>query len=522
MSAVFAAGWHPLMIIHIIAPPYLVPFQTREFEKIFAKFFTSTGKRKENGDDRDDFPPQAERQFDVSRRSKEDQLIKNHPEFAPSLPLLHENDMLSQVLLKTASRAYGVTSTLAIGCAAPIGHSYNKRRRYSTTAFVTPDSPNFVQIVASEQRKLAWSYDYDAPDGRESMTRTVVVPVIGERQRAFFTEHHGQVLQIAYAEAIEEDSTWMALRFPRSTIVFHPLHHRTASAPNYSLDGRIAPDAEFSRLNANPVVHIPITSTGSCQHADASFNPWYQQEVAIIDTEGNWSVWDVSKIHGKTNVWGKSLVIQGSLHELQPHGPSSNVSVVVKNTDGSKNTGRSSLRDCYDGWAKILWVANVHTYLVCNRRNLVVFRHDTDAKKLTGHIAKLKFVSDSEWILDVSRSPASMSDVFLLTTTRIIWFHINETDDEGEGDESRDLGAVPRLSWFHFRDHEDITLKLAPLMVAGGMLFVHYILLVQPMIAFHLTNGRIFCPIVLPDEFLGRAVSLWLFQKRAEHTNICF
>lgn len=366
------------------------------------------------------------------------------------------------MLLNAGSKAYGISSTLALGSAAATGHSNNRRTRCFLTVFVTPDSPHFVQIVVSEQKKLTW-WPHD--DGGGNETRTVMVPVIGERQRAFYIENRGQALQIAFAEAVEENSTWMALRFARSTVVLHPLHHRTASAPNYSLDGRIAPDAEFSRLDANPIVDIPVMSTGFYQHADVTFNPWYQQELAIVDTGGNWSAWDVSRVHGKTNVWRKALVVQGALHGEVQHGCSSpkNVSVVVTNADGA------SLRDHYDGWARILWVANVHTYFVCDRRNLVVFRHNPDTKELSRHVVAFNFVSSSEWVLDVVRSPANLSNVFVLTTTRIVWLHISETDGENDGDQNRNLNAGPRLSWFHFRDHEDITLKLAPLLIAGGM-----------------------------------------------------
>ncbi|KAG5292773.1 RNA polymerase I-specific transcription-initiation factor [Histoplasma ohiense] len=209
-----------------------------------------------------------------------------------------------------------------------------------------------------------------------------------------------------------------------------------------------------TRLDANPIISISVSATGGVPHAGITFNPWYQQQIAIVDRLGNWTVWDIGKQRHST-YWCADRGQSGRLYpEETPH------------------SDESFQRDHFDGWAAILWVGNVHKLLVCDRRNIALYRIDTDP--VQRHTIDVDIQRESEWILDIKRSPSNLSNIFVLTTTQVLWLHVNSDDSSScnQGGDSREFTIL--LSWRHFRDPEDTSLQLAPMQVQKSFSLILY------------------------------------------------
>ncbi|KAI5291452.1 hypothetical protein KEM52_000166, partial [Ascosphaera acerosa] len=214
--------------------------------------------------------------------------------------------------------------------------------------------------------------------------------------------------------------------------------------------------------------------------------------VALVDAQGNWSIWDVSQISLRENLWRAQRVLAGCV-------------------------GRAAPAERHDGWARVMWLGSVNQLLLCERQRLTVVHRGVvvkqDAKEEGGDDSEAKyevkkeleqgseqtgfyqFPSDalnldrpSEWVLDVVRSRTNMSDVFVLTTLKLVWMSLTVDDDDGDGglggghftaSQAASAPASPprlvvRLEWYHHRDAEDVGLKLSPLHVGKDFSLVLY------------------------------------------------
>jgi RNA polymerase I-specific transcription initiation factor RRN6 len=257
------------------------------------------------------------------------------------------------------------------------------------------------------------------------------------------------VQQIHFAETVHEKGTWFAVRFPISTRIFRPLYH------SFSVDYEDGPfdhtDFRNSCLEANPLIDIPTGWTGGFPHADVAFNPWQERQVAIVDRCGNWSIWNIQGSYRRKANWQAES------------GPSGYLAL-----SASEASLEVSERDHYDGWAAISWVGNMYRLLVCDRRSIALYRVDTEP--VTVHPIDLGLKRRSEWILDIKRSQFDPSHLFVLTNTQIFWLKVISDDlVDIQSDGSHEISIL--LSWRHFRNMEDISLQLAPLILRNGGLW---------------------------------------------------
>jgi RNA polymerase I-specific transcription initiation factor RRN6 len=273
------------------------------------------------------------------------------------------------------------------------------------------------------------------------------VPTIGSVDPGMWIGSGAPIQQIRFSQPVEEAASWMAARFSTSTIIFRPLYHKgrvpASFAKNASQNRRIP--VQNSPLDPNPIAEISSSKTGGHPHADVTFNPWYQKQIGIIDTRGNWSLWNISNKQRRKDGFA-DRTISGSLPWV--------------------DKGNRSVKDeCrYDGWASIEWIGDVNKLIACNRRCIILYLiENVPIRSLP---IELELRQKSEWILDIKRSPANLSHVFILTTSRVFWLDV-----------SHDLSLLdagnttlcPQLSWYHFRDPDDTTLRLTSLSTSDGM-----------------------------------------------------
>ncbi|KAK9471580.1 RNA polymerase I-specific transcription-initiation factor-domain-containing protein [Dipodascopsis tothii] len=170
---------------------------------------------------------------------------------------------------------------------------------------------------------------------------------------------------------------------------------------------RARPAAAFAashRLHAianGDVAGLPLT--------DAAFNPWYRRQVAAVDLDGNWAVWDVEYARR----W----------------------------TARRQHTHAAASADENSFGNRVLWGADLNTIVVSN--GLAVTAADLRAPAAT---VRLYESADRAQIRGVARGPAG--DGYVLTSTAVRWLDWRMP--------ARDL-----LAWRHFRA-DDPTLAMAP------------------------------------------------------------
>ena len=172
-------------------------------------------------------------------------------------------------------------------------------------------------------------------------------------------------------------------------------------------------------MTGNVLVTLPIHRTGDFPHTDVSFDPWNPRRFAIVDSQGHWSVWNL------------------------------------------KNSVRSK-----EVWEALeVWIGNQdrNTIIVALRTSLVTLSLD-DPRRL--HVIDLNLAKTGERILDLKRRPSDKSYFLVATTSRIILLWARPDVDPNSS--YSNLTVLSVLSWKHFRNQQDVSLKLSVLEDVDG------------------------------------------------------
>lgn len=244
----------------------------------------------------------------------------------------------------------------------------------------------------------------------------------------------GRIQQVTFADDGKSSSTWLAIRQFSMITFFRPIYH-------ISPVSAIKPDifeVSFppSKICANPVAVLNAQQNGSKILIDVSFNPYYARQFAVIDDAGSWSTWDIEGRKKLNLIVGK----RGTMKDESIIGSPSKLPVNA------------------DGWHHILWVANVSTIAVCDRRSLVLFDITAMPRRLRS--CNLLPSNSTDWILDMKRSAIHSNHLYILTSSRIFWLEVVAV---GEARKPDSPGAKLILSYRHYRDSNDNTMKLVVL-----------------------------------------------------------
>ncbi|KAE8412231.1 RNA polymerase I-specific transcription initiation factor RRN6-like protein [Aspergillus pseudocaelatus] len=403
---------------------------------------------------------------------------KVYPELAACWPLVN-NETLSHTVTTTSEICDPlVSSLLDLGYAVDLENDESGSRTVPIAVVASGECGNAISL---------YKLDEDWVDLKLGTTVPMRVPSIEETGSAEWSARGAPVRQICFARTVEEKPTWMAARFPHSTLVFRPLYHRRPMPAHtcHKSNQMLPSSSRATRLDANPLVEISNSQTGGSAHAAVTFNPWYQKQIGIVDERGSWSIWEISGRHrqNKGN-WTVARVKSGALPWLD-FGDSHDI-------DGYPR---------HDGWAAIEWVGDVNSLIVSDRRCPMLYRTEDD--QACPYPIELGLKKSSEWILDVKRSSCNVSNIFILTTSRVFWLDVN-TDFVVAAKDGKKPSLFPRLSWRHFRDPEDTTLRLAHLSIYEDLYLVLYSRLSHVALTFH-------CPAVstshediepMPDPFV--------------------
>ncbi|KAL4982081.1 RNA polymerase I-specific transcription initiation factor RRN6-like protein [Aspergillus falconensis] len=383
-------------------------------------------------------------------------LSRGYPELIAGYRFAHD-ELLSHTIA-AASRACNplLSALLDFGRAVDFDIDPSGRRAVPIVAFASGECGNNISLR---------TISHDTVELEQATVTQLRVPTIGDDDRIEWQVDGAPIRQICFSHAPDERATFMAARFS-STVIFRPLYRRNpVSVPIQRAIDDVVLDHQVSRLDPNFLLEISTSHTGGAVHADVKFNPWNPSQIAIVDEDGNWGVWELRNQHKRNkDNWVASRVTSGTL-------PWAGVG-------DSQNAGA---RGRHDGWLAIEWAGYGNYVIVCDRRCSMLYR--MEGNRAYPCSMELGFKRPSEWILGIKRSTRDPSHIFILTTSRLIWFEI--TPALTPVDDDTGLSIPSRLSWRHFRDSDDTTLQLAPLTINNEFYLVLFSRLSHFVLAFY-------------------------------------
>lgn len=348
-------------------------------------------------------------------------LFKSHPEMLPA-----KHDISTYLKTSSIDSSFGSHE----GCILTAAHAKDNKRvsgsyRPHILAFPSGESGHILHLMTLKPETRGWTGRKDA--------RLETLEFTGHAEHGFWTGTGGSIRQIVSADDERRSDPWLAVRQDTSITVFQPVYGELLHATNTPVMN--ATTSRSSLLHPNPVVTLTPDRTTSRSHVDFAFNPFYARQFAVVDDSGRWSIWDVEYAGGRKN-WNVLVPGRdGNIFEDQ-----------IKDDLNLKNSDPGHA----DGWHKVLWICNINTIVVCDRRRLAVFDVAPAPERLD--VPKFLPVKGDDWIFDVMRSPTNMNHLFVLTSSRIYWINIVPA---GRLEKTKVL-----LSYRHYRDENDETMRM--------------------------------------------------------------
>ncbi|MDI1487349.1 MAG: hypothetical protein OHK93_006618 [Ramalina farinacea] len=315
---------------------------------------------------------------------------------------------------------------LAVGTAG-----YAKASRHIAhvpiVAFPGGSAAELVTFVTLQNEQLRW--EQTSPLGINRLTAAGGI-------QGFWNGFGNPVQQIVSAVGVDGDSSGLfAVRHHKAVSILQPrLYDNLQFSPMKPYDENILPP---SRLLPHEVAIIGGNEADAVPFSDVAFNPWFPEQIATLDQTGVWHVWDVELKSKAKGLWSLNSVDTGSLPSTHP------------SPDSAQETD-----DC---WGRVLWVKDLRTLLLAQRRKLSLVR--IRGKVNTDGIPDLGLTYSTDWILDVKRSPANPAHVFVVTSTRLIWLAVLPVDEMAY-DDGGTVDFTVLLSWVHYRNPQDLSLGL--------------------------------------------------------------
>lgn len=321
----------------------------------------------------------------------------------------------------------------AIGDVMAIGRlaDSSTRRPMSVAAFPATAFPATLRLVQIQLRKHGWD---------QNKSICIEVPQIDGEAGAW--DAPAPIRQVCFADPVDSP--------PDAP---QPLAVRTANGVSIL---RLAARREIvswdrtrnlaSRFDIVPVCMLSLEELEGVPPADVTFNPWYLQQIAVVDQQGTWRI------------------LEFNMRHPHQHGEPTEVARgAVDDQIVSDNAPEAKMLD--DGWGRIAWAGDVHTIVIASRRSLGIFNIENKPVRLPS--PDLEIAGTPHWILDVQTSAFDRSIIFVLTSVNLFCLQTKRLDmDDFESYSA--AGAVTMVQCRHFRDPEDISLRLSDYMDGEG------------------------------------------------------
>jgi len=349
--------------------------------------------------------------------------IEEHPQLSAAAEVLPDLAVVSAAISSTAS-TYDplVGDLLSFGSITPKG----RHEAWRIAALPTGESGSILQLSILDSERHGWTADPKS---------WIEGTTLKDTESGFWNEEAAPIQQVHFSHS-DDSRPFLAVRLPTRTVLFHPDYHRqpraSAVSPFYRLPA--------SSIELHPILSISQNDTDGFAHVDVTFNPDFQLQFALVDLNQTWTVWDIEH-RPILGTYSASCLLRGKIDELEEDGDTA----------------------CEDGWARILWVADTTTLLVCNRRHLSIV---SIKGRTTSYLPCPELFSErsADWVLDVKQHPGDRSRVFVLTSTRL--FLLSVTAPSELLPRADEAGARVLTSWRHYRGVEDFTLHMSVQMLS--------------------------------------------------------
>ncbi len=238
----------------------------------------------------------------------------------------------------------------------------------------------------------------------------------------------GKIQQVTFAGKELKASTIVGIRQQGAISILNPKIQLNPVCPA-NAHGQIL-GLPSSRLDASHGVTVTPTDTGGLPFADVAFDPWNYSRFVTVDQAGRWQTWIIKR--GPT--WTASKDLNGHMNQIDD---------------------ATEVPPILDGWARASWATNSDTLIVASRTAFMIF--DIEAKHVNRSETDLYLSKNSDWILDIKKSPASQSHLLVLTSSRLLLLEIRGAKQRS----TKPDAAVILVSWVHFRAHQDVSLSLS-------------------------------------------------------------
>ncbi|CAI6342236.1 unnamed protein product [Periconia digitata] len=392
------------------------------------KFFTELGAWRTSVPPSRHFPTPSLVRPAASVHQATNALICSHANFAPAVDHLANLEIVSAAAT-TVVETYDATvgHLLSFGTIVCQGHRKHLLKEVAATAM--GETGNILHLKTTPKQRYGW-------EGNETGI-WLEAPSLDNAESGYWNEEAAPIQQICFAQT-DERSSFLAVRLLSRTVIFQPkyLHRRKPTRSRYF-------DLPPSTIDPNPILTVSCKETGNVPHAHVTFNPIYQRQFGIIDQRGNWSIWEIDDGYYHMSKHTLKCSTKGSIIPADGDQAAREENEIV---------GRE------DGWGRIIWVGDVNTVAVSNRRCFRIFNFKMGIERLS--CPELIQSKSADWILDVQKHPGNERHCFVLTSTRLFMLTVTcPSDDFGEAD--YDVGATVVISWQHYRSTEDITLQMS-------------------------------------------------------------
>lgn len=373
--------------------------------------------------------PPSEIKSSATRKEHIEQVVRSNPILRPAAYFLPPLAQVSDHVEECTSVSDPITSELlAFGTALNQYDASLDERAVKIVAVAGGNGGEAVRLIKLEDDGLEWENSSDIQLSAERLNETVQGSWIGKGS---------PVQQVCFSGVREKGGSWLAIRTLWSIIICRPTVRPSPSAHTVLDEGHNAiPGSAPTTILANPVVDLPIQRTGASLQADMSFNPWNTDQLAVIDIRGRWNIWNIVRYGRKgRNLWTiESGLIGGLSHTVD-------------------DTSRGLT---LDGWGSVLWVGDASTVIVANRIAINLYAVKSYSRRM--QLPDFNLTSSGDLILDIKRNPNDLTEIFILTSVRIIWLRVSRT---GKTKEAQISGASQiLLSVRHFRAPSDNSLQL--------------------------------------------------------------
>lgn len=349
-------------------------------------------------------------------------------------------------------------------------------------AMATGSSGHILRIVKLQQEQWKWSEDDDDSLRMSSADAA---------DEGHWCGSNVPITQVKFAtwRGMHESLRWLLVQRTTSTTIFEP---ELQALPVSCGDRHCGFQATgLSFISPRPILTVTSAQTGGNPHCDVAFNPpgaGKPSQLAIIDTCGDWTVWDIV---GNTATRSKKLkpvlkacgsFATGPLDTITPTISSEReIHRVIWLPPGSRSlAGRdvpqspsgssasSSSTPSPPGSSTTLRRANTLALCIKTMSKTIKlgspdFERELNLTRRNNRGAQL------DAILDVASHPVDPLQVFVLTSSRLFWLDLSSppstAPDELYDADDEEVGSKPRpavvLSCPHLRGSDRMTLRLS-------------------------------------------------------------